>query len=76
MKNSGFEFPETTSSEWNSILQNFRKNDNLSKYTQIFLEILTENFFSIWYPTRIFFIPQFSVWWFVLSEIQQFPDFM
>ena len=34
-QNVRFELSATSSSEWNSILQNFPKKDNLARYTQI-----------------------------------------
>ena len=41
----GFEFSATSRSEWNGILQNFRKQGNRARYTQIFEIFFSEVFF-------------------------------
>ena len=69
----GFEFSATSRSEWNGILQNFQKQGNRARYTQIFEIFFSEVFFPFNFApgkSRIF------GWMPPNSEIQQFPEFL
>ena len=72
-QNVGFEFSATSRSEWNGILQNFQKQGNLARYTQIFEIFFPELFFPFNFAagkSKIF------GWMAPNSEIQQFPEFL
>jgi len=46
-QNVWFEFSATSRSEWNSIFQNFQKEDNLARYAQILKKIFPDVLFSL-----------------------------
>ena len=46
-QNVQFDFSSTSISEWNSIFQDFQKEDNLARYTQIFQKNFPRSFLSI-----------------------------
>ena len=71
-QNVRFEFSPTSGSEWRSIFQNFQKQGNLAKYTQIF-ESFRGSFLSIQLYSRK---ARIFGWIVLISEIQLFPEFL
>ena len=72
-QNVRFKFSATSISEWNSILQNFQKGDNLARYTQIFGNFFPEVFFPFNFAPGISRIFGRKV---RISEIQQLSKFL
>ena len=72
--NVRFEFSATSSSEWNccSIFQNFQKEANLARYTQIFRNFSPKFFFPFIFASGISRIFGRMV---RISDIQQIPEF-
>ena len=70
-RNVRFELSATSRSEWNGILQNFQKQGNLARYTQIV------EFFSRKFSFQSTLLPEnleFSVEWFPIRKFDSFRE--